>query len=566
MFKLFLALLAVASATHFNSQFWNKGERASPNDMHSVVIAVNLIDNAAATCDSMLMKISTPGSPRYGKHLSFKQVGNMFRNKEAERKTLLFLRKNGIISHEMRMTPNGEFIRVTTTIAKLEKLLGTKYFAYTATDEPEHKIFRDLDYSVPKKLREFIDFVSDTYVLPVPPSIARGAIHVSDEKLEKRAGGNVSPALLHSFYKVTKTQVDDARATQSLFESLGQSYAPSDLTAFQQKFNLPQTPIAKVIGANDPSACSGNPNNCFEANLDVQYILAMAQNATTWFWSIAGNGDIFLQWIEAVTATSNPPLIHSLSYASLAPEDPKFDIDRFNTEMCKLGLKGLTLFSASGDDGVANFQARNNPGACGFTPSFPATSPYATAVGATQGPEDGNSEIMCSSSTGGLITSGGGFSTFVKRPDWQDAAVGGYLKNGPSLPPRTSFSSQGRAYPDVAAMGHNYPVYVGGNEYIGSGTSASTPVTAGMFNLINGMRLKAGKSSIGWINPTLYALGGNHSTIFNDITSGENNCCAGNPGQQVCCKEGFTASVGWDPTTGWGSLNWDQLSTYFMSL
>jgi tripeptidyl-peptidase-1 len=490
----------------------------------------------------------------------------MFRNKEAEEKTVLFLKRSGIIPEEMKITPNGEFIRVTTTIGRLEKLLGCKYYSYTSVDKPSERIFRDLDWSVPKNLRSFIDFVSDTYVLPVPSSIAKQAIHISGEGMKKRGDGNVSPALLHSYYHITQTAVDDARATQSLFESLGQSYAPSDLEAFQKQYNLPQTKVAKVIGQNSPDMCSGNPNNCLEASLDVEFILSIAQNATTWFWSIPGNGDIFVQWVEAVAATSNPPLITSLSYASLAPEDPKFDVDRFNTEMCKLGLKGLTLFSASGDDGVANFQARNDPSECGFTPSFPATSPYATTIGATQGPEVGNKEVVCSSETGGLITSGGGFSTYVKRPDWQDAAVGAYLKNGPNLPPRSKFSSQGRAYPDLAAMGHNYPILVGGNTYVGSGTSASTPVTAGMFSLINGLRMKAGKSPVGWINPTLYSLGGNHSDIFNDITSGENNCCAGQEGSQTCCQYGFTASEGWDPTTGWGSVNWEKLSAYFVSL
>lgn len=33
-----------------------------------------------------------------------------------------------------------------------------------------------------------------------------------------------------------------------------------------------------------------------------------------------------------------------------------------------------------------------------------ATSPYVTAVGATQGPEDGNAEIVCQSTKGGVIT------------------------------------------------------------------------------------------------------------------------------------------------------------------
>lgn len=113
---------------------------------------------------------------------------------------------------------------------------------------------------------------------------------------------------------------------------------------------------------------------------------------------------------------------------------------------------------SSGDDGVANYGARGNPSQCGFTPSFPATSPYATAVGATQGPESGQPEIACSSLTNGLITTGGGFSLYVTRPAWQATVVDNYLKFGPNVPPRSQFSSLGRGYPDIAIMGHNYPV------------------------------------------------------------------------------------------------------------
>ena len=228
-----------------------------------------------------------------------------------------------------------------------------------------------LCFSFAHLCQSFVDFVSDTYVLPVPPSVARTAFHYEAAD-KKRQSGNVSPALLNSFYHITENTVNDAGASQSLFESLGQSYSPADLTAFQQQYGLPQTPVAKVVGSNQPSQCAQNPNNCFEASLDVQFILAVAQNATTWFWSVSSNGDIFLQWVEALASTPNPPLVHSMSYASIAPEDPKFDVERFNTEMCKLGLKvgalcrplllsspllqGLTLFVASGDDGVANFQ------------------------------------------------------------------------------------------------------------------------------------------------------------------------------------------------------------------
>ena len=82
-----------------------------------------------------------------------------------------------------------------------------------------------------------------------------------------------------------------------------------------------------------------------------------------------------MQWIEAMAADPSPPLVTSISYASLQPEDPKIDIERFNTDLCKLSLKvrfsfkplswlfiplpqGITVFAASGDDGVYNFQVR----------------------------------------------------------------------------------------------------------------------------------------------------------------------------------------------------------------
>ena len=42
----------------------------------------------------------------------------------------------------------------------------------------------------------------------------------------------------------------------------------------------------------------------------------------------------------------------------------------------------------------------------GYFPSFPASAPYVTAVGATQGPESDDPEIACQSQEGGVITTG----------------------------------------------------------------------------------------------------------------------------------------------------------------
>merc|ERR1712014_191696 len=60
-----------------------------------------------------------------------------------------------------------------------------------------------------------------------------------------------------------------------------------------------------------------------------------------------------------------------------------------------------------------------------------------------------------------------------------------------------------------------------------------------------------GGTSVGFINPTLYQAG---ASSFNSITSGNNKCTA----STTCCSQGFTATAGWDPVTGWAV--WIMLS------
>jgi hypothetical protein len=47
----------------------------------------------------------------------------------------------------------------------------------------------------------------------------------------------------------------------------------------------------------------------------------------------------------------------------------------------KLGVMGVTIMASSGDDGAVSSQAADDPLNCLYSPSFPATSPYVTAVG-----------------------------------------------------------------------------------------------------------------------------------------------------------------------------------------
>ena len=116
------------------------------------------------------------------------------------------------------------------------------------------------------------------------------------------------------------------------------------------------------------------------------------------------------------------------------------------------------------------------------------------------------------------------------------------------------FNRTNRAYPDVALIGKNYNVQIGGFIKQVCGTSASAPVVAAMISLANVARRTAGKSALGFINPWLY----NNSAVASDITVGRNNCCAGMVYSEVCCPDGYSAAKGWDPLTGLGSLNFKR--------
>jgi len=151
------------------------------------------------------------------------------------------------------------------------------------------------------------------------------------------------------------------------------------------------------------------------------------------------------------------------------------------------------------------------------------------------GPEQGKTEIACQSQLNGVITTGGGFSTYYSTPSYQQSIVNYYFNNLKSKP-RSGYNSKGRGYPDIAFIGVNYQVYIQGSIYGLYGTSASAPFLAAMVSLINAKRLKNNQSSVGFLNPTLYAYGYGGSYYesssndfggvypFTDITSGVNNC------------------------------------------
>jgi tripeptidyl-peptidase-1 len=232
----------------------------------------------------------------------------------------------------------------------------------------------------------------------------------------------------------------------------------------------------------------------------------------------------------------------------------------------KLGLTGVTFLYSSGDYGVAGNGGQcctkeacaggtYNSGTSGtFNPSFPATCPYVTAVGATQ-IKPGATVTEAEEASETVIYSGGGFSNVFPLPSYQSAAVATYFADHKPSYSATKYnnSETTRGYPDVSANGANYVVVIDDELSLIYGTSASSPVVGSIITLINEQRLAAGKSVVGFINPVLYE----NPDAFNDITSG---------GNEGCGTAGFTAVTGWDPVTGLGTPDYTKLLAVFLAL
>lgn len=265
----------------------------------------------------------------------------------------------------------------------------------------------------------------------------------------------------------------------------------------------------------------------------------------------------------------DPPKVISISYGSAEADLPISYQRRQCAEFMKLGTMGVSVLVASGDSGVSGRGGDPTPSNClgingrVFAPDFPATCPYLTAVGGTEiptgsSPEDHQEQAVT------RFPSGGGFSNIYKAPDYQAQAVADYFdKAQPSYPyyesvDNSSFGENsgiynriGRAYPDVAAVGDKVVIYNRGMAVSIGGTSASAPVFAAILTRINEERLAAGKSTVGFVNPVLYA----HPEAFFDVVTGSN------PG---CNTDGFSAAKGWDPVTGLGTPNYRELLRVFM--
>jgi hypothetical protein len=301
------------------------------------------------------------------------------------------------------------------------------------------------------------------------------------------------------------------------------NFDPADVADYEalNKPTLAAVPIATVPTGNFsvPVDC-GSDQSCLAANqemdMDLDMAMAMAPglNKITVF-----QGNSCNDFDSALSnAASTTPLNLTVSSSWLCNIGG-------NTGglFQKLAVQGQSMALPSGDDG--GYQQDQG---------LDIDLDFVTIVGGTELTMNGTpptyaSEVSWRVSGG----SGGGILTSDSIPDFQKGID--MSKNGGSTTARNA--------PDVAMVAEGvFVVWPGKDATLGPGTSVSSPLWAGFLALANQQSIAAGHGSLGFVNPTIYAIAKNaglYATSFNDIvdnTTGK-----------------FQAVKGYDLVTGLGS-------------
>jgi len=385
----------------------------------------------------------------------------------------------------------------------------------------------------------------------------------------------------------------------------------TDVDTFQNVFNLPANVPRMIVNGTDPGFTGDN--DAVEASLDVEWAGAVAPAATIDLvvsQSTATTDGVDLS--SSFIIDQNLADVMSVSFGNCESNLGTAENAFIASLWQQAAAQGISVFVASGDTGAAgcDFQNESTPAQNGLAVNGLASTPFNTAVGGTMFAENGNDSLFWNSANSQgfesaigyipeavwnescdptvanspcslfgtdfvLVAGGGGVSSLYSKPSWQ---------NGTGVP-----NDGHRDVPDVsltAAAGHDgylfcfegacqtttdsngAPVLL--NAAVVGGTSASTPPFAGMLALIG--QIAAGRQ--GLANYELYKIASAETfsacdssqqtdpstrapgCTFNDITSGNNNV----PG-----LTGYSATVGFDLASGWGSVNAANLANAWKS-
>jgi kumamolisin len=479
--------------------------------------------------NSLVKNLSDPSSSNYRQYLTSSEFVKRFSPSDESYRDLVDFFESANLT--VTTFDNRLMLTVKGTVNRFEQLLGVEFQLYKKSDNQTVYSAKGSP-KLPSRFASLVygvDGLSNATVMKTAHQLA---------PMGQNGLPPFTPQQIRSAYGATpllNKGVDGSGQNITIVVAYGSPTLSSDLDIFTNQYSIERPHGTIYYPSGQPK--TQNSGWATETTLDV-----------TWASVIAPKATINL----VVSPTPDQNLWSALNYAvsenlgkiiSISWGDNEHSTDVMYEPILQQAVsQGISVFVSSGDCG--SFAATSS--GCSNTQhivSYPASSPNAIAVGGTTLTLDSQNNYQSETAWN---KSGGGVSTVFSRPWWQQ---------GNGLPANSM-----RSLPDIAMVGDprtGVPLYVNG-QWIHSmgGTSLSAPLAAGSYALANNLvnsRLANSSSApdLGFAAPLIYtfARSSEYSSILHDTASGSNGY--------------YQSEKGWDPVTGWGSLNVDILSTDF---
>jgi len=481
-------------------------------------LAIGLPPRNPDVLKGLLQDLYDPASPNYHQYLTPAQFTERFGPTETDYQAVMdFAKASGLtvtVTH-----PNRLIVDVEGAIPDIEKAFGVTMRVYQHPREARTFYAPDVEPSVDLGVSLLQISGLDNYSLPHPNLVEKPQGLTANAT--PNAGSGPSGAYAGGDFRaayVPGTSLTGAGQTVGLLQFDG--YYASDITAYKTQFGLPNIPLVNVpIDGGVGTPGSGNGEVC----LDIEMVMSMAPGVSAIYVYEAPNPS---PWVDLLNrmATDNLAKQISCSWGGGSPSGAAEVIFQ------QMASQGQSFFNATGDSDA-------------FTGSvpFPSDSPNITEVGGTTLTTSGAGGSYVSEKVwnwGGGVGSSGGSSTYYAIPSWQQST---------SMATNQGSTTK-RNLPDVALTGDNvYVKYNNGGSGNFGGTSCAAPLWAGFTALMNQQAAAAGRATVGFLNPAIYAIGNGsgYGAGFHDTTSG-NNFNSSSPAK-------YSAVAGYDLCTGWGT-------------
>lgn len=293
---------------------FSKRKQSSPDTVHELVFAVQ--QRNLQHLEQVLIDRSSPGGPLYQQWLTFDEVGDIIANDDGARKTADWLTDHG--AEIVWISQRKEFIKAQATVAVWNELLNAEFSELEDTSafssaSATNDVHRTQQFSLPAHIHPHVSAVLNA--VQIPPEVHRHRRRTVNA-VTTDSNGTVTVALLNSLYDIPPSS-DGYGQQQAIFETGNAYYSPTDLTQFQEMYDLP---VRAALHPHGYAISSCAHKNCYEGNLDVQYIMGVAQHteAIYWYTEDGVSSDPFVDWILAMVNVTNPPLSNFISWG--APE------------------------------------------------------------------------------------------------------------------------------------------------------------------------------------------------------------------------------------------------------